>query len=117
MITIKMPPKKKKSVSAGAGRKRAGPKRKRAPARRRAAPPMMEGGAWYNDLWDGIKSVGSTIARNVKPSQVLGFIPDPRAQAASVAARTVGLGHRGGAIMAPPGTGFRTQPVPIGYVR
>lgn len=113
-----MPPKKKKSTPAGAGRKRAGPKRKRAPARRRAGPPPgMDGGAWYNDLWDGIKSVGSTIARNVKPSQVLGFIPDPRAQAASVAARTVGLGHRGGAIMAPPGTGFRTQPVPIGYVR
>ena len=50
---------------------------------------------------DFIKKVGSTvvdgakaIASKVKPSQVLGFIPDQRAQAAARVAGAIGLGRK-----------------------
>lgn len=120
-----MPPKKarKKAAAAPAGgrrKKRAAPKRRKAGGSILADPRLysmmhrtegkhMYGSGFFGDLWDGIKNVAS----KVKPSQVLGLIPHPGAQAAAATARTVGLGRHGGAMQAPPEMAFRTQPVPF----
>lgn len=66
--------------------------------KKKATKPKMfvvQGGkGWLGDAakWLGRQAVN--VVKNVKPSQVLGLLPDGRAQVASQVARTVGLGKK-----------------------
>ena len=55
---------------------------------------QIDGGGFWGDVWDGVKSVGNWVKDNKVISTVAGLIPDKRAQAFGVAAKAVGLGKR-----------------------
>jgi hypothetical protein len=60
--------------------------------------PHMHGGAWYNDLWNGIKGaakpVHDFIKENKLVSKVLDKIPHPYAQAGKVFVDKLGYGKK-----------------------
>jgi hypothetical protein len=74
-------------------------------AKRARALRRLRGAGFFGDVWSGIKSTANTVNDYAKRtgivSTALGWIPDPRAKAASTLAKQLGYGHgrmRGGAI-------------------
>lgn len=56
-------------------------------------PELLDGGAWYDDLWSGIKKAANFVKDNKVISTVTGLIPHPAAQVGSVIAKAVGVGR------------------------
>lgn len=73
--------------------------RKKRPVRSR--PPvyvMQHGDGFFGDVWKGIKTVGKGAVKGLgalglKPSDVIGVIPDKRAQIGARGLKMIGLGH------------------------
>ena len=73
--------------------------------RKRKQRMPIRGGAWYNDLWDGIKSVAGPVNDMLKSTKILstvaGAIPQTRSGAPILSTlgygkRRRGMGGRGG---------------------
>lgn len=56
--------------------------------------PRQTGSGFFDDVWSGIKSVGSFVKDNKLISTGLGLIGDPRAQAGSRIAGQLGFGKK-----------------------
>ena len=63
---------------------------------KRKSKPRMRGGAWYNDLWDGIKKVAGPVNDMLKRTKILstvaGAIPQTRVGAPILS--SLGYGKR-----------------------
>ena len=69
--------------------------------RSRRVQSMQDGGAWYNDVWNGVKkgyravkSVHDYVKDNKLASKILSQIPHPKAQGLAKAAEMAGYGKK-----------------------